>query len=354
MGQIIFKLHLQGPDLSREIILKPGSTSLGREPGNDIQLPYPKISRRHASFDCTDTSCTIQDLGSANGTLVDGVRLQPDAPVTLQEGSLIEIDVVQIRIGFEVIIVTEPPVEKIDQPTFAEVVDGEVTSPELPEENVAENPLEDISEKRSVQEIDGNEKNVLPVRDAPPPPSEPPQQPLPPSAPIQDEPEGDWTFPPGLSDQSIRLLNYLPGIYHTPFMSNFMAMFESIWMPVEWTIDNFDLFLSPNTAPEKFLPWLSAWHAIVFDASWSEEKRRLLLSEANDIYARRGTRWALSRLLEIYTGETPRILEFEKDMEPHTFKVILKGYPSLDKALVTRLIDANKPTHTSYQLEIMK
>ena len=133
-----------------------------------------------------------------------------------------------------------------------------------------------------------------------------------------------------------------------------MALFESILIPIEWNVDNFDMYLNANTAPSSFLPWLSHWYDITFDASWPEEKRRILLNEAHQIYARRGTRWALTRLLEIYTDQTPEIIEFEDKMDAHTFKVILKKDKALDESLVTRLIDTNKPAHTSYQLEFKK
>ena len=70
------------------------------------------------------------------------------------------------------------------------------------------------------------------------------------------------------------LLSYLPGIYHTEFMSHFLAIFEAVLFPVEWQIDNFDLFLDPGTAPRNFLPWLANWFDIVFDSTWSEAQQR--------------------------------------------------------------------------------
>jgi phage tail-like protein len=135
-------------------------------------------------------------------------------------------------------------------------------------------------------------------------------------------------------------------------MSRFLAIFESILSPITWTIDNFDLYLNPGTTPSGFLPWLAAWFDLVFDPTWTERQRRQLLHEAHRIYARRGTRWALSRVLEIYTGGTPTIIDTGEEIEPFHFRVILPlRCAELDRELIEQLIDAHKPAQTMYTLE---
>ena len=147
-------------------------------------------------------------------------------------------------------------------------------------------------------------------------------------------------------------LNYLPGFFQTDFMGRFLAMFESIMAPIEWNIDNFDVFLDPRTAPADFLPWLSTWFDLTLDDSWTEEQRRRLLSEAHDIYARRGTRWSLTRVLEIYTGAAPDIDDVDEKLDAFTFRVKLKVKErDIDRELVERIIDVSKPAHTSYELQ---
>ncbi len=159
-------------------------------------------------------------------------------------------------------------------------------------------------------------------------------------------------MPPGLEIRSRRLLSYLPSIYHTEFMSRFLGIFETILTPIEWNIDNFDLFLDPGTAPADFLTWLAEWFDITFDPSWTEAQQRQLLREAHLIYARRGTRWALSRVLEIYTGHRPEIIDDDDALEPYTFSITLPVQAAqLGRDLIEHLIDAHKPTHTMYTLE---
>ncbi len=125
--------------------------------------------------------------------------------------------------------------------------------------------------------------------------------------------------------------------------------------PIEWNVDNFDLYLNPRTTPAGFLPWLANWFSISFDSTWSEAQRRLLLSEAHEIFARRGTRWALARVLEIYTGKEPEILDQEEKEDPFTFMVRLPvTEKEFQRNLIEQIVDANKPAHTNYKLEFKK
>ena len=50
-------------------------TIIGRKPPADIILSYPKISRQHARIDKRDFGYWISDLGSRNGTFVDGQQV---------------------------------------------------------------------------------------------------------------------------------------------------------------------------------------------------------------------------------------------------------------------------------------
>ena len=51
---------------------------VGRDPSSAIALPDPRVSARHALLRCRSGAWTIADLGSKNGTIVNGVRLAGD------------------------------------------------------------------------------------------------------------------------------------------------------------------------------------------------------------------------------------------------------------------------------------
>jgi phage tail-like protein len=317
-----FRLHIEGPETSQVFLVPVGTTTIGRQAGSDLQLNLAQVSRRHAQLDCTSSECQITDLGSANGTTVNGEKLTPHVPVLLPPNATIKIG------PFELTLEKSP---------------GEVPQVEEPPP-----PVELAREPEPVAEpsVEVVEWAAAPPPPAAPPPSKPPPEP---------GPVGESLVPPGLSTRSRRLLSYLPGIYQTDFMARFLGIFESILIPIEWNVDNFDLYLDPGTVPTGFLPWLANWFEITFDPTWGEAQRRTLLAEAHQIYARRGTCWALSRVLEIYTGHKPEIIDRGKDLEPFTFAVKLPlRAGEVNRELVERIIDANKPAHTTYTLKILR
>lgn len=54
----------------REHVVRPGRNVVGRE--GDIAIPDPKVSRRHAEVTFNDGGFTVTDLGSTNGTTLNG------------------------------------------------------------------------------------------------------------------------------------------------------------------------------------------------------------------------------------------------------------------------------------------
>lgn len=74
---------ISGPYAGQSFPVSPsGATSVGREPGRDIQLPMDTtVSRRHARLE-DEGGFIVYDEGSSNGTTVNGVRItsQPISP----------------------------------------------------------------------------------------------------------------------------------------------------------------------------------------------------------------------------------------------------------------------------------
>lgn len=83
---------LEGGRVARKQI--EGKMELGRkEPDSskEIQVPSPYVSGSHGSFVRMGGMCLYQDMGSLNGTFLNGERLDPDIPVRLSDGDILRI-----------------------------------------------------------------------------------------------------------------------------------------------------------------------------------------------------------------------------------------------------------------------
>jgi hypothetical protein len=93
----------RGPGLSHVLVvdgpgtrhvLEQGSNVLGRGTDADIRLPDTGVSRKHADVQLEGGTVTVEDLGSTNGTLVNGRRIGRQ---DLADGDV-------IRIGHSVLV----------------------------------------------------------------------------------------------------------------------------------------------------------------------------------------------------------------------------------------------------------
>lgn len=82
-------------DLTKEI------TTFGRDVANDIVLGDPEVSRQHARLTRTPGGYVLEDLGSTNGSFVNGERLS--SPRVLNPGDLLGMSE-KITLTFEMAI----------------------------------------------------------------------------------------------------------------------------------------------------------------------------------------------------------------------------------------------------------
>lgn len=72
----------------REYTIDKDSISIGRKHGNDIQLNDLTVSGRHSMVTILGDKTYVEDLGSTNGTLLNGARV---AKSLLKHGDLIQV-----------------------------------------------------------------------------------------------------------------------------------------------------------------------------------------------------------------------------------------------------------------------
>lgn len=90
------------------------SFTLGRSPGTDIHLDNPSVSRRHARVLFENGAWIIEDLGSRNGTKLNGeqinraclppyaeIKLSDDAPKIVMKNHDFDMDRTRLAIGVD-------------------------------------------------------------------------------------------------------------------------------------------------------------------------------------------------------------------------------------------------------------
>ena len=102
------RLHItSGPQEGAEIAILTPKLTIGRATRNatwDISLQDRAVSRPHAEISLgEDGLWTVTDLGSANGTVVNGMPIQAETPTALQDGAVITMGetTMLFRIGNE-------------------------------------------------------------------------------------------------------------------------------------------------------------------------------------------------------------------------------------------------------------
>jgi adenylate cyclase len=62
----------------------------------ELVVPHPTVSRRHARLSLAGEALQVEDLGSTNGTAVNGTVLKSGAPTALQAGSKLRLGDVEL------------------------------------------------------------------------------------------------------------------------------------------------------------------------------------------------------------------------------------------------------------------
>lgn len=173
-------------------------------------------------------------------------------------------------------------------------------------------------------------------------------------------------------------VDYLPEVYVEggDFLRHYIGIFQSLYLDVEHVIDHIPDYLDVQTMPEAFLNEIGSWLGIDNRADiFSPKQMRQILSEAIALNGGKGTKVTLERVLTLYTGIKPKIIEYFNWSEqiegkslcqtyqwlygkdPSYFAVIIekeKCTEVIDREKLQLLIDQFKPAMTRYQLILLE
>ena len=103
------KLFLRQEDSLIAVPLDKPPILIGRETANfKPTIAFPPfeaeamgISRAHARIDRVENKVLLTDLGSTNGTFLDGKRLSPQVAATLHNGAALQLGKLVLRVEFK-------------------------------------------------------------------------------------------------------------------------------------------------------------------------------------------------------------------------------------------------------------
>jgi pSer/pThr/pTyr-binding forkhead associated (FHA) protein len=121
-GHRVVRLVSMNQETDLTIELQDGVNKVGRQrSGNHIVLVSGEISRFHAEVEITASSIVVRDLGSSNGTFVNGVRVEGEQPAHAGD-----------EIGFSTQFLFQLLIEMITEPPEVVTIGVPHEMPELP------------------------------------------------------------------------------------------------------------------------------------------------------------------------------------------------------------------------------
>ena len=100
MSDLVLEI-VEGPGAGRQVGLS-GPLEIGRDPGCTLTLDDELVSRHHARLVLQNGTAMIEDLGSTNGTFVNGSQLHGSARVNPGDHLLIGVTVLELRTSRDV------------------------------------------------------------------------------------------------------------------------------------------------------------------------------------------------------------------------------------------------------------
>ncbi|HYE31656.1 MAG TPA: FHA domain-containing protein [Methylomirabilota bacterium] len=119
MARLLVKIGWQ----THTFELRRGVNRVGRAEGNEVQIPDPSVSSFHCVLDVSDIATTVRDLGSTNGTFIDGNQMGPQV-VVLQRGQAIRFGHIDASFDCEDVNIAIPELTAPEMPTQVFFADG--------------------------------------------------------------------------------------------------------------------------------------------------------------------------------------------------------------------------------------
>jgi phage tail-like protein len=121
------------------------------------------------------------------------------------------------------------------------------------------------------------------------------------------------------------LKEYLPALYRedpgsASFMDRFLANFEGMYTVLEGRIAEVRVLFDVDITNPEYLDWLAGWFGVLLDPAWDEDRRRLFLRHAPELFKQRGTPAGIIRAVRLAIDPCPNDSLFEEDVSGHLYQ----------------------------------
>ncbi|HYN56443.1 MAG TPA: phage tail protein [Motilibacterales bacterium] len=110
------------------------------------------------------------------------------------------------------------------------------------------------------------------------------------------------------------LLNALPRSWSrreddAAFLQRLLAPAEGMLHELDQRAAERAALVNPHSTPSEALAWLSSFAGLAVDRRWPDDARRTMLAEVYQLFRHRGTEACLLRLMQVYLGVRPALIE---------------------------------------------
>jgi pSer/pThr/pTyr-binding forkhead associated (FHA) protein len=127
--QATLVLNNPPPNATRKIYLAQFPVVLGRSQDADVHIPGPLVSRSHCTIEVKEGTLIVKDLGSCNGTLVNGCHVN-EAP--LLPGDHLTLGAYVLRVAYERSSLAPTPPIIYGRPADASLMSEETGREQVP------------------------------------------------------------------------------------------------------------------------------------------------------------------------------------------------------------------------------
>lgn len=123
-------LFVRAPKKPEKRVVVERDVVIGRGKDCDLRVLSNDVSRKHCQLVIAESAVAVRDLGSGNGTLINGQQIKPNVDAPLTSGDMVQIGPLVIKVEFDGAEIEPAMLEPADSPKLLEAHPTEMPTPD--------------------------------------------------------------------------------------------------------------------------------------------------------------------------------------------------------------------------------